>query len=102
MTRYCWLGRNQDTTKLTRKLTRHSVTLPSSSVTTLMSFTQAPLMFLTLLATFFKPPCTASSIPFLDDEEISMTLVTVAMTCSRCLRPDGLVDYTPGIASSGA
>lgn len=57
--------------------TRHSVTVPSSSVTTLMSFTQAPLMFFTLLETFFRPPCTASSMPFFEDAEISIVFATV-------------------------
>jgi len=92
---------DQLTTKLTRMFTRHSVTVPASSVTTLMSLTQAPLMFLTLLATFLRPPCTASSMLFLEEDETSITLVTVAVAMIFSWRKPGTgpTDYTPGPAS---
>src|SRR4249919_3027607 len=83
---------NQLTMKLTRILTRHSVILPSSSVSTLMSLTQAPRMFLTLLAAFFKPCCTASSMPLFEAEEISITFDTVPDMAALLLRLGLLAD----------
>ena len=44
------------TRKPTRRLTRHSATLPLSSVTTLISLAHAPLMPLTDSAHFFLTP----------------------------------------------
>src|SRR6185369_11024982 len=64
----------QPSTKLTRIFTRHSVILPASSVTTLMSLIHAPLMLLIVLAARFRPSLTASSMPLGDDELSSMTL----------------------------
>src|SRR5690606_1886112 len=78
------------TTKVTRMFTRHSITLPSRSVTTLVSLIQAPWMFLTLSAVFFSPDLTASSTLVLDDELISMTLAT-AMVASPSEHRDGIV-----------
>ena len=66
----------QVTTNDTFMLTRHSVTLPLSSVTTLISLTQAPLMFLTDSAHFFRPCLTASSMLVLDAALSSMILAT--------------------------
>src|SRR5690606_25746973 len=73
---------DQLTTKLTRMLTRHSVIEPSSPVTTLISFTQAPLMPLTVLETFFSPDCMASSMPLPEEADTSITLVTVELAMS--------------------
>src|SRR3990167_80871 len=67
---------NQETMKVTRKLTRHSLTTPSGPVTTLISLTQAPWMFFTVSEHFFRPDCTASSMDLVDDELISMILAT--------------------------
>src|SRR4249920_2800005 len=65
---------DQPSTKLTRILTRHSVILPASSVTTLMSLIHAPLILLIVFAARFRPSLTASSMPLGDDELSSMTL----------------------------
>src|SRR5690606_34683128 len=73
------------TTNVIRMLTRHSVTLPSPSVTTLTSLTQAPWMPLTVSDVFFRPDLTASSTLVFDDELISMTLAT-DMVCLPWLR----------------
>src|SRR5574337_682915 len=67
---------DQSTMKLTFMFTRHSVIVPSSLVTALISLTQALLMFFTDSAAFFRPPCTASSTLLLDEALISMTLAT--------------------------
>src|SRR5690606_3028236 len=64
------------TTKLIRRLTRHSATLPASSVTTLISLTQAPLIPFTDSAHFFRPCFTASSMLVFDEALSSMTLAT--------------------------
>src|SRR5690348_14274652 len=66
----------QSTTKLIRMLTRHSLMVPLSFVTTLISLIQAPLMFLTVADALPRPCFTASSIPFSDDALNSMILVT--------------------------
>src|SRR5690606_7654542 len=81
----CAVPGDQSTMKLMRMLTRHSVTLPSAPVETLISLTQAPLMFFTVLETLCRPCCTASSMPFGDELLSSMTLAT-DMTHSLCLR----------------
>src|SRR5678815_3091576 len=65
---------DQPSTKLTRIFTRHSVILPASSVTTLMSLIHAPLILLMVFAARFRPSLTASSMPLGDDELSSMTL----------------------------
>src|SRR5579875_242057 len=49
---------------------------PLGAVMTLMSLSQAPRMFLTVLPAFSRPCRTASSIPFDDDALSSITLVT--------------------------
>src|SRR5690606_10081459 len=67
------------TTKLTRMLTRHSATLPSGWQMTFISLTHAPFRFLTLPATFFSPPETASSKPLVELDDTSMNLATCAM-----------------------
>lgn len=64
--------------------TRHSVTLPWSSVTTLVSLTQAPLMFFTDSAHFFNPVRTASSMPVGEEALTSMILATVMAESSLC------------------
>ena len=69
-------GLPNPTTKVTRRLTRHSTTLPPSSVTTLISLTHAPLMFLTDSAHFFRPAFTASSMLVLEAALSSMILAT--------------------------
>src|SRR6478735_8659663 len=99
------MPRCQETMKLTRMSTRHSVIVPSSSVITLMSLIQAPLMPLTLFETFFRPCCTASSKPFFEAELISMTFATVLMLDSmgrgaaQAQGFRGLPDYGPGRVS---
>ena len=71
-------ARAQLTTKVTRRLTRHSATLPLSSVTTLISLTHAPLMFLMVSPAFFRPVFTASSMLVLD-EALSSTILATDM-----------------------
>src|SRR4249919_1333404 len=68
--------RGHCTMKVTRRLTRHSATLPASSVTTLISLTHAPWMFFTDSAHFFRPAFTASSMLVFDAALSSMILAT--------------------------
>src|SRR5690606_5224332 len=95
----------QSTTKLTRRLTRHSVTSPPSPQTTLISFTQAPLMFLTDSDALARPCLTASSMLLGEEALSSMTLATDMMSSldSERLRPGGWnVPACPGFCKGGA
>src|SRR5690606_28457476 len=85
--------RRQETTKVPRMFTRHSVPSPSGSVTALTSLTQAPWMFLTDSAAFFRPVRTASSTLVVDEELSSM----IFATAMRLLR---LRDETVAIATA--
>lgn len=77
--------------------TRHSVTLPWSSVTTLVSLIHAPLMFLTDSAHFFNPLRTASSTLVLDEALTSMILATdmAESSCDAGETPDR--QHTPAL-----
>src|SRR5687768_3942682 len=74
--RAAWFQQIYFTRKVSFRLTRHSVTLPSPSVTTLISLTQAPWMFFTVSDAFFSPTLTASSMLLFDAALISMILAT--------------------------
>src|SRR3989442_1619516 len=77
--------------KLRRPLLVWSLPLPS--VTTLMSLTQAPLMFWMLLAALVRPLLIASSMPFADEALISMTFAML-MTISVVFQ----LVFSPGLA----
>src|SRR5690554_2167679 len=79
----------------TRRFTRHSVTLPPPSVTTLVSFTHAPLMFFTVSAHLARPLRTASSTLVGEDALTSMTFTTDM--ADSCMGPP---QRRPGRASS--
>src|SRR5262249_43919215 len=79
----------QSSTKLMRMFTRHSVTLPELSVMTLMSLTQAHLLFFMVLAVCLMPLRNGSSIRFGEVAVVCVVFAIVMTALRMVMAPPG-------------